>query len=293
MFNDSSNPREWCQRELEDDMGRLDGKVALVTGSNRGIGRAIAKMFAMEGAAVVVTGRNEERGRDVADEIISAGGRAVSLPADIGDEASVQRLVADTVDALGGLHVLVNNAAPLEDVARASGPIGNSNTDQIEHILRIGLLGPYFAIKYAVPHMQAAGGGSIVNISTTATITGLAGQPGYSMAKGGLNALTVNVAYDYGPSIRCNAILAGMVNSGTGTRTAAFNADPAWKEAQRAMHVTRAGEVDDIASLATFLAADAGYITGALIVADGGATIKTNMPIMAGRWYPDHAMPAG
>jgi NAD(P)-dependent dehydrogenase (short-subunit alcohol dehydrogenase family) len=272
-------------------MGRLDGKVALVTGSNRGIGRAIARMFAGEGAAVVVTGRSEERGRAVADEIAEAGGRAVSLPADIGDEASVERLVADTVEAFGALHVLVNNAAPLEDVARASGPIGGSDTAQVEHILRVGLLGPYLAIKHAIPHMYAAGGGSIVNISSTATITGLAGQPAYAMAKGGLNGLTVNVAYDHGPTIRCNAILAGMVNSGTGTRTAEFNADPAWKAAQRAMHVTRAGEVDDIASLATFLAADAGYITGAMFVADGGATIKTNMPIMPGRWYPDHALP--
>ena len=82
-----------------------------------------------------------------------------------------------------------------------------------------------------------------------------------------------------------------MVNSGTGSRTPEFNADPAWKAAQRAMHVTRAGEVDDVASIATFLAADAGYITGATIVADGGATIKTNMPVLPGRWYPDHAMP--
>ena len=212
-------------------------------------------------------------------------------PADIGDEASVERLVADTVSTLGGLDILVNNAAPLEDVARASSPIAESDTVKTEQILRVALLGPYFAIKYAIPHMQNAGGGSIVNISTTATITGLAGQPGYSMAKGGLNGLTVNVAYDYGPSIRCNAILAGMVNSGTGTRTAEFNADPAWKAAQQAMHVTRAGEVDDIAALATFLAADAGYITGALIVADGGATIKTNMPVMPGRWYPAHALP--
>ncbi len=272
-------------------MGRLYGKVALVTGSNRGIGRGIAKMFASEGAAVVVTGRNEELGRAVVHEIVEMGGRAVSLPADISDEASVERLVAGTVDTFGGLDVLVNNAAPLEDVARAGSPVATSDTASTEHILRVALLGPYFAIKHAVPHMQAAGGGSIVNISSTATITGLAGQPAYSMAKGGLNALTVNVAYDYGPSIRCNAILAGMVNSGTGRRTAEFNADPAWKAAQGAMHVTRAGEVDDIAALATFLAADAGYITGALMVADGGATIKTNMPIIPGRWYPDHALP--
>ena len=153
----------------------------------------------------------------MADEIRAAGGRAVSIPADIGDEASVERLIAETVDALGGLHILVNNAAPLDDIARGPVPIADSDTGKTEHILRVSLLGPYFAIKHAIPHMQAAGGGSIVNISTTATITGSAGQPAYSMAKGGLNALTVNVAYDYGPSIRCNAILVGMVNSGSGT----------------------------------------------------------------------------
>ena len=273
-------------------MGRLEGKVALVTGSNRGIGRGIARMFASEGAAVVVTGRNVELGRAVADEIVEAGGRALSIPADISDEASVERLLAETVDALGGLHVLVNNAAPIDDITRGTSPIADSDTGKIEHILRVSLLGPYFAIKYAIPHMQAAGGGSIINISTTATITGMAGQPAYSMAKGGLNGLTVNVAYDYGPSIRCNAILVGMVNSGSGTRTAEFNADPTWKAAQMAMHVTRPGEVEDIAAVATFLAADAGYVTGALIVADGGATIKTNMPIIPGRWYPPHAVPA-
>ena len=273
-------------------MGRLEGKVALVTGSNRGIGRGIAKMFASDGAAVVVTGRNEELGRTVVAEITQAGGRAVSLPADLCDEASVEHLVADTVDAFGALHILVNNAAPIDDIVRSTSPIADSDTAQTEHVLQVALMGPYFAIKYAIPHMLTAGGGSIVNISTTATITGSAGQPAYCMAKGGLNALTVNVAYDYGPTIRCNAILVGMVNSGSGTRTAEFNADPVWKAAQRAMHVTRPGEVDDVAAVATFLAADAGFITGSLIVADGGATIKTNMPVIAGRWYPPHALPA-
>jgi 3-oxoacyl-[acyl-carrier protein] reductase len=271
-------------------VGRLDGKIALVTGSNRGIGRGISLMFASEGAAVVVTGRSVERGQAVADEIQAAGGRAVAIPADIGEEASVENLIAGAVDAMGGLDILVNNAAPLDDVAGAGNPIDDSDTDKTEHILRVGLLGPYFAIKHAVPHLRARGGGSIVNISSTAAITGLAGQSAYSMAKGGLNALTVNVAYDLGPDIRCNAIVLGMVNSGNGSRTPEFNADPAWKAAQRAMHVTRAGEVGDVASIATFLAADEGYVTGALIVADGGATIKTNMPVIPGRWYPDHAV---
>ena len=177
-------------------MGRLDGKVAVVTGSNRGIGRGIAMMFASEGAAVVVTGRSPDRGQAVADEIVAAGGRAVSITADIGDEASVKTMMDQASSALGGLDILVNNAAPLDDVASAGSPIDESDTDMTERILRIGLLGPYFAIKHAVPHMQRGGGGSIVNISTTATITGLAGQPAYSMSKGGLNALTVNVAYD-------------------------------------------------------------------------------------------------
>lgn len=272
-------------------MGRLDGKVAVVTGSNRGIGRGIAMMFASEGAAVVVHGRTPDRGRGVVDEIVAAGGRAVSITADVGEEASVEQLMAESARTLGGIDILVNNAAPLDDVATAGNPIARSDTDKTEQILRIGLMGPYFAIKHAIPHMQARGGGSIVNISTTATITGLAGQPAYAMSKGGLNALTISVAYDHGPDIRCNAIVLGMVNSGTGTRTPEFNADPAWQAAQRAMHVTRAGEVDDVASIATFLAADAGYITGATIVADGGATIKTNMPVLPGRWYPDHALP--
>lgn len=272
-------------------MGRLAGKIAVVTGSNRGIGRGIAMMFASEGAAVVVTGRSPERGQSVVDEIVAAGGRAVSITADVGDEASVEHLMAEASRSFGGIDILVNNAAPLDDVATAGNPIAESDTDKTEQILRIGLMGPYFAIKHAIPHMRARGGGSIVNISTTATVTGLAGQPAYSMAKGGLNALTINVAYDHGPDIRCNAIVLGMVNSGTGTRTPEFNADPAWKAAQRAMHVTRAGEVDDVAAIATFLAADAGYITGATIVADGGATIKTNMPVLPGRWYPDHALP--
>lgn len=274
-------------------MGRLKGKVALVTGSNRGIGRGIATMFASEAAAVVVTGRNEKLGRAVAEEIASSGGQAVCIPADIGDEASVKNLVAETVNAFGALHVLVNNAAPIDELSReGTSPVAESDTAKTEYIIRVALLGPYFAIKHAIPYMEAAGGGNIVNISTTATIAGEPGQPAYSMAKGGLNALTVNVAYDYGPTIRCNAILVGMVNSGSGTRTDKFNADPDWKARQMAMHVTRPGEVDDIAALATFLAADAGYMTGSLLIADGGAAIKRNVPIIPGRWYPDHALPA-
>ena len=165
-------------------MGRLDGKVTVVTGSNQGIGRGIALAFASEGAAVVVTGRSSDRGQAVADEIAAAGGRAVSITADVGDEASVKRLMDETSRTLGGIDVLVNNAAPLGDVASASNPIGKSDTDKTEQILRIGLLGPYFAIKHAIPHMQNGGGGNIINISTTATITGLAGQPAYAMSKG-------------------------------------------------------------------------------------------------------------
>lgn len=273
-------------------MGRLDGKVALVTGSNRGIGRGIAKMFASEGASVVVTGRNESLGGAVAAEIVSAGGRAVSLPADITDEAEVENLIGKTVDAFGALHVLVNNAAPIDEITlNGTAPIVESDTAKTEYVIRVTLLGAYFVTKHAIPAMQAAGGGNVVNISTTGTISGSAGQPAYAMAKAGLNGLTLNVAYDYGPEIRCNAILVGMVNSGSGTRTAEFNADPSWRARQMAMHVTRPGEVDDIATLATFLAADKGYITGSLIVADGGATIKRNVPIIPGRWYPKHALP--
>lgn len=272
--------------------GRLEGKVALVTGSTSGLGRAIATTFAREGAAVVVTGRNEDRGRAVTAEIIAAGGRAVCIPADIADESAVESLIGGTVDAFGALHVLVNNAAPLDQIASGGArPITEADMAILESIFRVTLFGAVFAVKHAIPPMRAVGGGNIINISSTASITGEPAQPGYMMAKAGMNALTINTAYDYGPTIRSNAILVGMMNSGSGTRTKDFNADPEWRARQMAMHVTRPAEVDDIAQLATFLAADAGFMTGSLIVADGGAAIKRNVAQIPGRWYPAHVQP--
>jgi 3-oxoacyl-[acyl-carrier protein] reductase len=242
-------------------MARLDGKVALVTGSTRGIGEATARLLAEQGAAVTVTGRNRERGEVVAKSIEADGGTAQYVPADIGTRADVETLVEAAVARFGRLDVLVNNAAPTEAMGMNPARLTDVSWDEFDEVMRIGLYGSVWACRYALPHMQAAGAGSIVNISSTAAVQGVPGLPAYSCAKGALTALTRQLAVDYArDNIRVNTIVLGIIQN---ELTSPLKAVPGLVDAMHEMHL--AGD-------------DGGFLTGTELRVDGGVSIKAHVP---------------
>jgi NAD(P)-dependent dehydrogenase (short-subunit alcohol dehydrogenase family) len=245
---------------------RLEGKVALVSGSTRGIGRSIAQMFAAEGAKVAVTGRTVERGKKVVNLIRSEGGEAEFFELDVTREDSMAGVIDAVVDRFGALTTLVNNAAPTLEISSNIKPLVDVTTEEWNHILVSALTGNVFwACKYGIPHLAAAGGGSIINISSGQSVVGMGGFSAYAAAKSAMNSLTRSVAVEEAPrNIRCNTILVGRVvakgDTGAGITPG---------------HLTRLGVPNDIAYAAVFLASDeSAFVTGSMLTADGGFTIN-------------------
>ena len=259
---------------------RLAGKVAIVTGSTRGIGRATAIRFAQEGAAVVVTGRGRDDGLAVEAEIRGAGGRAVYVPTDLSREEDVVAMVRAAVDHFGAVTTLVNNAAPTELMGpgRSDRRVTELDNDAWDAIMLVGLKAVVWCCKYAIPEMIAAGNGAVVNISSAASLLGTPGLDTYTASKGALNALTRSIAVEYAAEgIRANCIASGMVLSSEGAWK--LMEDPVIGGATRAIHLTRLGMPEDIANAALFLASDeAAFVTGAVIPVDGGVTARMPVP---------------
>jgi NAD(P)-dependent dehydrogenase (short-subunit alcohol dehydrogenase family) len=247
---------------------RMEGERALVTGSTSGIGRAVAVMFAAEGAAVAVTGRNAERGDAVVAEIAGAGGNAIFLPADLHDEAACTALVNVTADRLGGLTVLVNNAAGGD---AQDGSVADVTTDAWDAILRVDLTAPMWCARAAIPHLRRARHGAIVNISSRQGERPSAGLAAYAAAKAGLNGLTRAIAVEEAPNnIRCNTISPGYVLNDR--RDADISAER--RARYEGMHLTRLGIAADVAHAAVYLASgESGFLTGVNLQLDGGSSI--------------------
>jgi NAD(P)-dependent dehydrogenase (short-subunit alcohol dehydrogenase family) len=246
---------------------RLDGRVALVSGSTRGIGRTIAETFASEGAKVAVTGRTVDRGEKVVKIIRDAGGDAEFFPLDVNEEDSVRSVVEGTVERFGKLDTLINNAAPTDVVSTTVKSLPDFTTEEWEGIMRATLTGNVFwACKYGIPHIEAAGGGSIVNISSTQSSIGMSGFSAYGAAKGAINALTPILAVENAAkNIRVNTIVVGRVISHKADTGVGIGGG----------HLTRLGVPADIACIALWLASDeAGFVTGSLVTADGGFTVN-------------------
>jgi len=246
---------------------RLEGEVAIVTGSTSGIGKAIARRFGGEGAAVVVTGRDDLRGNAVVHDITADGGRAVFVAADLTDESAADRLVDTALEHFGACTVLVNNAV----AGGRGGAAADVHTEDWDHELRVNLTAPLWCARAAIPEMQRAGYGSIINISSRAGERASSGLAAYTASKGGMNALTRSIAVDYAPdNIRCNTISPGYVLNDV--RDADLDSER--RARYEAMHLSRLGTADDVAYCALYLASrESEWLTGANIPLDGGGSI--------------------
>jgi NAD(P)-dependent dehydrogenase (short-subunit alcohol dehydrogenase family) len=250
-------------------MGRLEGKIAIITGAASGIGAVTAERVAAEGALTVVADLNADGAKRVADQIIAAGGTALAAEVDLGDVASVRGLITLTVGTYGGLDILHNNAAATHLAAQRDLAVAEADPDVWDETMRVNLRGTMVAIQEALPHMIARGGGSIINTSSGSGLTGDLRNPAYGSSKAALINLTQYVATQHGKQgVRCNAIAPGFIVNPA--RTGA-----AYDQIQATMlrhHLTpRLGLPEDIAATVVFLASDeAAFITGQTICVDGG-----------------------
>ncbi|MFF5010904.1 SDR family NAD(P)-dependent oxidoreductase [Streptomyces phaeochromogenes] len=246
---------------------RLRGKVALISGSTRGIGRSVAEHFAAEGARVMVAGRTVDRGEKVVARIREAGGEAAFQYLDIADERCVREAVEATVERYGELHTLVNNAAPTGVVARTVKPMHEYTTAEWDAIVRDTLTGSVFwTTKYAWPHLVAASGASVINVSSGQSVEGFKGFSAYGAAKGAVNSLTRTLAVEgSADGIRANCLIVGRVvalRGDSGLHTGGGR-------------LTRIGHPMDIAYAATWLASDeATFVIGATVTVDGGFSVN-------------------
>jgi len=257
-------------------MGQVSGKVAIITGGASGIGAACARTLAREGARVVVTDIDQHLGNGVVSAITSAGGEAIFLAQDVTDEARWPAIIGATEHRFGRLDAMVANAGIGIMV-----PIFQMSMEDWRRQIAVNLDGVFLSVKYAVPAMRRAGGGSIVMMSSVAGLRGSAGLAGYCATKGGVRLFAKAVALDcaaVGDNIRVNSVHPGIIDTpiwgklpvGAGGRNAPI--DP-HERAQAGVPLGRAGEAQDIANAVLFLISDAShYMTGSEIVVDGGIT---------------------
>jgi NAD(P)-dependent dehydrogenase (short-subunit alcohol dehydrogenase family) len=248
----------------------VNGRVALVTGASRGIGAAVARAFARSGCAVGLAARDADALARVAGGIRDAGGTALVVPTDVSDERAAAHMVEQMVSELGRLDYACNNAAggghpptPLADVPVSAFDSGLATT----------LRGVFLGMKHEIPAMLDAGGGAIVNMSSTAGLQAVGGLATYAAAKHGLEGLTKVAALDYADrGVRVNAVAPGPILTDNLIRAG----EAAQQAAANAMPIRRVGQPDEIADAVVWLCSDeAGFITGTTLVIDGGKLAGT------------------
>jgi len=247
-------------------MGKLQGKVAVVTGASKGIGAGIAKSLAVEGAAVVVNYASSREGADrVVAEITKKGGKAIAVQGSVAKAADVDRIFAETKKVFGKLDVLVNNAGVYE-----FSPIEDVTEEHYHRIFNTNVLGLLLTTKEAVKHFNGDGG-SIINVGSAATELTPPTTVVYTGTKGAVDAITRTLSKELGPKkIRVNSINPGMVET-EGVHAAGFIGSDFQKQFEAQTPLGRIGQPEDISSIAVFLASeDSAWLTGELLVASGG-----------------------
>ena len=247
--------------------GRVEGKVALVTGAASGIGEGTALLLAREGAAVAVVDIDVEAGKRTTATIVREGGKAIFIRADVGKTAQVKRMIERTASAFGRLDIIHNNA-----IWFRNGKATELDEKDWDRTLDVGLKTVFLSAKYGVPVMRETGGGTIVNTASVHSLVSFEEHTAYDAAKAGLLGLTRVLALDFGPDIRVNSVLPGAVLT------------PLWKGISKAdrrrfadmVPAKRLGTPEDIASAVLFLASEeASFITGTSLVVDGGLIART------------------
>jgi NAD(P)-dependent dehydrogenase (short-subunit alcohol dehydrogenase family) len=249
--------------------GKLAGQVAIVTGAGSGIGAASARALAGAGAQVVVADINADSATVVSDLINAAGGESIAVAADIASAEQVQQMVQAAIDTFGGLTILHNNAADtLEDSIRGDVNIVDLDVERLDRAYAVNLRGTFLCCKYSIPHLVAAGGGSIINTSTTSSLAGDLFLTAYGVTKAGVNTLTQYIATQYGKhGVRCNAIVPGL----TLTPSVSRNLDADMVEVYKNNIISREfAQPEDLAEVVLFLASAPEYMTGGLIHVNGG-----------------------
>jgi NAD(P)-dependent dehydrogenase (short-subunit alcohol dehydrogenase family) len=251
-------------------MGRLDGKVALITGGASGMGMVASRLFATEGAKVVLTDVSDDAGEGVAEKIRADGGDVTYVHADVSNEGDARSMVEAAVGTYGALTVLYNNAGVM---LPDDGSVHSTDGSIWDTTLAINVKGVAYGCKYGIPAMIDSGGGSVVNVASFVAWMGAAtSQTAYTASKGAVLAMTREIAVEYArKGIRCNALCPGPIDT---PLLAELLSDPARRE-RRFVHIPmgRLGQAEELARAALFLASDdSSYMTGASLVVDGGIT---------------------
>lgn len=243
---------------------KFKNKTVLITGSSRGIGRAIAIAFAKEGANIIVNYvKNKKAGERVVSEIKDLGVKAIAIQADVSVESDVKRMIRETVKHFGGIDFLINNAGIVFDI-----PILNKTYKQWEQTLKVNLIGTFLCVKYAVPYLKKKKGSSIINISSTNGIDSLNPESAdYDASKAGVISLTKNLSQSLAPYIRVNAVAPGWVKTEINK-----NLPKKFIEEEiEKIALNRFADPEEIAKAVLFLCSDdSSFITGTTLVADGG-----------------------
>ena len=247
-------------------MKKLDGKVAIVTGSTSGMGRATAVLFAREGAKVVVTGRNEERAKAVVDQIKSEGNEAIYALVDTSKVEDVKKLVDVTLDTYGTVDIIFNNAGAL-----SMSSLQNVSIEEWDKIFNINLTSSLYLTQLAAPIMKVKGKGVIINTSSVAGFAAHHGFAAYVTSKHAMNGLTKSMAWELGPEIRVNAIAPGAIHT---AMVDSIGGPAVLQNMIDGCPMKRVGQPEDIANVALFLASDdSSFIDGQIIKVDGGFEI--------------------